>query len=118
MMTGVASRSRVMLIHPLRIAQILRLSLNSADNVPRFVLRAALRLPRHGEGVCFHARLAQRVALAVRAAGFRKASREASSPRAILEATGDGRWRSSLGDRRTAFWPLGDAQNWRQAPPN
>ena len=70
---------------------------------PDFALSAGLRLPK--------------VALAVRAAGFRKASREASSLRAILEATGIAMWRSSLGDRRTAFWPLGEAQNWRQALP-
>src|SRR5215472_14959090 len=80
---------------------------------PDFALSAALRLPRCGEG-----RARPKVALAVRAAGFRRAPREASSLRAILEATGIAMWRSSLGgDRRTAFWPSGEAQNWRQALP-
>src|SRR5215472_14809855 len=50
-----------MLIRPLRIPQILRLDLGAADNAPAEGGAATSELRR---GICFRAKLAQRVALA------------------------------------------------------
>jgi len=76
---------------------------------PDFALSAALRLPRYGEGKARPKGSARR--------RLSKGVEKACSLRAILKATRDGLWRSSLGDRRTTVWPLSEAQNWRQALP-
>src|SRR5215471_12869817 len=79
---------------------------------PDFALSAALRLLRYGEGKA-------------RPKGSARRPRRRLSKgvdRGVF-ATSDsgGHWRRYVArqpwDRRTAFWPLGEAQNWRQAPP-
>jgi len=79
---------------------------------PDFALSATLRLPRYGEGKARPKGSARRPRRRLS-----KGVERACSLRAILKATRDGLWRSSLGDRRTTVWPLSEAQNWRQALP-